>query len=201
MKSCKTIAILMTLLWMSCVVSLAQAGGAAAPATPPTIASVLNRQLGGIEREIMNAVDAIPEDKFSFSPATGNIPGDFKTPNSVRTMAEQFKHIGDDLEGSAAGILGQKREASPDDNGPKNVTTKTDVANYLKAVFAKAHSAIDTINQQNAIEEIQSPFGRSKTTRLALAVGVIAHTNNHYGQIIEYMRMNGIVPPESRPRS
>lgn len=190
----------MTLSLMSCVMSFAQAGGAAAPTTPPTIASVLNRQLGGIEREIMNAVDAIPEDKFTFSPATGNIPGDFKTPNPVRTMAEQFKHIGDDLEGSAAAILGQKREASADENGPKNVTTKTDVANYLKAVFGKAHSAIDTINQQNAVEEIQSPSGR-KTTRLALAVGVIAHTNNHYGQIIEYMRMNSIVPPESRPRS
>lgn len=199
MKNYKTTATLMTLFLMSCVMSFAQAGGAAAP-TPPTIASVLNRQLGGIEREIMNAVDAIPEDKFNFSPATGNFPGDFKTPNPVRTMAEQFKHIGDDLEGSAAAILGQKREASADENGPKNVTTKTDVANYLKAVFAKAHSAIDSINQQNAVEEIQSPSGR-KTSRLALAVGVIAHTNNHYGQIIEYMRMNGIVPPESRPRS
>jgi hypothetical protein len=199
MKNCKTVAILMTLLWISSVVSFAQAGGAAAPTTPPTIASVLNRQLGGIEREIMNAVDAIPEDKFNFSPATGNIPGDFKTPNSVRTMAEQFKHIGDALEGSAATILGQKHEGSADENGPKNVTTKADVLNYLKAQFAKAHGAIDTINQQNAVEEVQG--ARSKTTRLAIAVGMIAHSNNHYGQIIEYMRMNGIVPPESRPRS
>jgi uncharacterized damage-inducible protein DinB len=201
-KSYKAIAILVTLSLMSCIAASAQAGAGSAskPATPPTIASVLNRQLGGIEREIMNAADAVPEDKFDFSPAAANIPGDFKTPNAVRTMGEQFKHIGDALEGYASGILGQKREASADENGPKNVKTKTDVVNFLKAEFTKAHSAIDTINQQNVVEEVQSPFGNAKTTRLALAVGMVGHSNNHYGQIIEYMRMNGIVPPESRPR-
>lgn len=198
MKNQKLIAVLVMFACLSCVATFAQAGSSQ---TPATMASVLNRQLSGIEREIMNAADAIPEDKFDWSPGTANIPGDFKTPSPVRTVAEQFKHIGDALEGYSAGVMGQKVASNEGENGPKNIKTKSDVINYLKASFAKAHSAIDTINQQNVVEEIPSPSGRGKTTRLAGAVGMIAHSNNHYGQIIEYLRMNGIVPPESRPRS
>ena len=206
MNNYKAVAIAVTVVCMSCASAFAQGGagsGQSTAASAPTIASVLNRQLSSIEREIMNAADAIPEDKYDWSPATANIPGDFKTPNAVRTMSEQFKHIGDALEAYSSGVLGEKRAANSDENGPKNVKTKSDVIAYLKAAFAKGHSAIDTINQQNAVEQIASPFdpsGKSKTTRLAFAAGMIGHSNNHYGQIIEYMRMNGIVPPESRPR-
>jgi uncharacterized damage-inducible protein DinB len=197
----KAIAILVSACFLSSVAAFAQAGAAAKPASePPTIASVLDRQLSGIERNIMGAAEAISADKYDFSPATANIPGDFKTPSPVRTMGEQFKHIGDALELYGSAILGEKRPATPDENGPKNVKTKDDVINYLKASFAKGHSAIKMINQQNVVEEIPAPFGNSKTTRLSLAVGMVGHSNNHYGQIIEYLRMNGMVPPESQPR-
>lgn len=204
MKNYKSIVVLVSICCLSCAMSFAQGSSTStqpAATAAPTIASVLNNQLRGIEREIMNAADAIPSDKYDFSPATANVPGDFKTPNPVRTMAEQFKHTGDALEAYAAGIMGEKRESSGDENGPKNVKTKQEVTDYLKAAFAKAHSAIDMINQQNATEEIPNPFGGNrKVTRLALAVGMVGHSNNHYGQIIVYMRMNGIVPPESQPR-
>ncbi|HWY69024.1 MAG TPA: DinB family protein [Terriglobales bacterium] len=201
MNNIKAIAILVSACFLSSVAAFAQAGAAAKPASePPTIASVLDRQLSGIERNIMGAAEAISADKYDFSPATANIPGDFKTPSPVRTMGEQFKHIGDALELYGSAILGEKRPATPDENGPKNVKTKDDVINYLKASFAKGHSAIKMINQQNVVEEIPAPFGNSKTTRLSLAVGMVGHSNNHYGQIIEYLRMNGMVPPESQPR-
>ena len=201
MNNIKAIAILVSACFLSSVAAFAQAGAAAKPASePPTIASVLDRQLSGIERNIMGAAEAVPADKYDFSPATANIPGDFKTPSPVRTFGEQFKHIGDALELYGSGILGEKRPATPDENGPKNVKTKDDVINYLKAAFAKGHSAIKTLNQQNVVEEIPAPFGNNKVPRLTLAVGMIGHSNNHYGQIIEYLRMNGIVPPESQPR-
>jgi uncharacterized damage-inducible protein DinB len=202
-KNIKAIAIVVIVCSISSVAALAQGASAAKPAqasAPPTIASVLNRQLSGIERNIMGAAEAVPEDKYEFSPATANIPGDFKTPDPVRTLSQQFKHIGDALESYASAILGQKHEASADENGPKNVKTKPEVMSFLKAEFAKAHSAIDTITQQNVVEEIPAPFGNSKTTRLSLAAGMVAHSNNHYGQIIEYLRMNSMVPPESQPR-
>ncbi len=200
MKNIRAIAIFIIVCSVSSVAAFAQANAAAKPAEPPTIASVLDRQLSGIERNIMGAAEAVPADKYDFSPATANIPGDFKTPTPVRTFGEQLKHIGDDLEALGSGILGEKRASTADENGPKNVKTKDDVINYLKAAFAKGHSGIKTINQQNVVEEIQSPFGNNKVTRLALAVSMVGHSNNHYGQLIEYLRMNGMAPPESQPR-
>lgn len=203
MKNIKAIVIVVVVCSISSVTAFSQAGSAAKPAQAqetPTITSVLNRQLSSIERNIMGAAEAVSEDKFDFSPATANIPGDFKTPEPVRTLSQQFKHIGDALEAYGSAILGQKHEASADENGPKNVKTKQEVLSFLKAEFAKAHSAIDTINQQNVVEPIAAPFGNAKTTRLALAVGMVGHSNNHYGQIIEYLRMNSMVPPESQPR-
>jgi len=188
---------------MFSMVSFAQQSGRAATQkseaaeASPTIASVLNHSLSSIEKEVMDAAEAIPEDKYDFSPATGNIPGDFKTPEPARSMGAEFKHIGDALEFYSSSVLGQKSPAGG--NSPSNVKTKSEVISYLKAEFAKAHSAIDTLNQQNAVEEI--PAGRRKTTRLARAIDMIGHTSLTYGNIIEYMRMNGIVPPESRRSS
>ncbi len=202
----KNIAVVASIFCLLSAMSFAQTSGSSSSSAQtstaaPTIASILNNQLRSIEREIMGAADAVPADKFDFSPGTANIPGDFKTPSPVRTMGEQFKHIGDALEAYSSGIMGQKAPTNSGENGPKNIKSKQDVIDYLKGAFAKAHSAIDTITDQNATEEIASPFGGTrKVTRLALAVGMVGHSNNHYGQIIEYLRMNSIVPPESQPR-
>jgi uncharacterized damage-inducible protein DinB len=194
-KSHKAIPLVLAGCFLICSTAFGQ-GSSQSSSAAPTIASVLDRQLSGIEKEIMGAADAVPDDKYDFSPATGNVPGDFKTPTPVRTMGQQFKHIGDALEAYSDLIMGQKPPQSDDENGPKNIKSKSDVVNYLKAEFTKAHSAINTINQQNAVE----PLGGGQRTRLALAVSMVGHSNNHYGQIIEYLRMNGMVPPESQPK-
>jgi uncharacterized damage-inducible protein DinB len=202
-KSYKNLAVLAIVSCLCCTVSMAQSSGSSSTqssSATPTIASILNNQLHSIEREVMGAAEAVPQDKFDFSPATANVAGDFKTPNPVRTMSQQFKHIGDALESYGSIIMGQKPPSSDDENGPKNIKTKQEVIDYLKAAFAKAHSAIDTISAQNATEEITAPGGSRKLTRLQLAVGMVGHSNNHYGQIIEYLRMNGMVPPESQPK-
>ena len=194
MKSRKAI-VVVCVCFLFCAVAFGQSNSQSSPAAP-TIASVLDRQLSGIEKEIMGSADAVPADKFDFSPAAANIPGDFKTPKPVRTLSEQLKHIGDAMEAYSDLMMGQKPPESNDENGPANLKTKSDVINYLKTEFTKAHSAINTINQQNAVE----PLGGTPRTRLALAVAIIGHNNNHYGQIIEYLRMNGIVPVESQPQ-
>jgi uncharacterized damage-inducible protein DinB len=194
-KRHKEVAVIFVMCSLICTVSFAQSSSQSSSASP-TIASVLDRQLSSIEQEIMGSAEAVPADKFDFSPATANIPGDFKTPKPVRTLSEQLKHIGDALEAYSDLIMGEKPPQSNDENGPSTVKTKSDVMNYLKTEFAKAHSAINTINQQNVVE----PIGPNQRTRLALAVAIVAHSNNHYGQIIEYLRMNGMVPVESQPQ-
>jgi hypothetical protein len=84
------------------------------------------------------------------------------------------------------------------ENGPDSVKSKADIIKFLKDSFAYAHKAAGTITDANVVEPIASPFGDGKTTRLGLATVFTWHSFDHYGQMVEYLRMNGIVPPASR---
>jgi len=84
-------------------------------------------------------------------------------------------------------------------NAERNVVPLAEVMEYLKGSFAALHKAVATINQNNAVEQVKSPSSWQKT-RLSFAINAVAHCFDHYGQLVEYLRMNGIVPPASRPR-
>ena len=75
--------------------------------------------------------------------------------------------------------------------------TKAQSVQFLKDSFAYAHKAVLTINEGNLVATIKSPFGSGTITRWS-AVIIPAHCFDHYGQVVEYLRMNGIVPPASR---
>jgi len=172
-------------------------GQGSAPATPPTIASVLNKSIKGIESEFVSAADAMPEDKYSYAPTNGEFKG-------VRTFAQEVRHVAATNWEVAAGILGEKppvETAGPNDNGPEAIKTKADIVKYLKDSFAYVHKAVDQITPDNLVAQVNSPFdpsGKAKTTRLSMAVLLFGHGFDHYGQIVEYLRSNGIVPPASR---
>ena len=89
-------------------------------------------------------------------------------------------------------------EAGKNENGPE-LKTKAEIVKSLKDSFAYLHKAIGTINEKNQTEWIDGPFG-GKSTRLGLAVMNVGHIFDHYGQMVEYLRGNGIIPPASRPR-
>lgn len=164
-----------------------------AAADNPTFASVLDRQLSGIEHELIPAAEAMPADKFEFAPTQGEF-------NGVRTFAAQVKHIAAVNYIVGAAILGTKppAEAGEGEDGPANVKSKSEIVEYLKDSFAYLHKAYNTITAANVLEPIPPPWGKDKTTRLALAVIGVSHPFDHYGQIVEYLRMNGIIPPASR---
>jgi len=99
----------------------------------------------------------------------------------------------------AAGILGEKVPVDTgDESGPAAMKSKAEILAYLKDSFAYVHKAIATITEKNAVEPMKSPFGEGSVTRLGLATSVSAHCSDHYGQMVVYLRMNGIVPPASR---
>ena len=159
----------------------------------PTFASVYERQFSNVEKEVVDAAEAMPEDKFNFAP-TG--PGDFK---GVRTFALQVKHIAVANYAFGSAILQEKSPAPMGGpNGPDNITSRADVLKYLKDSFAYAHKALATINESNVLTPTKGPFGDRPTTRLAMATSVISHPFDHYGQMVVYLRMNGIIPPASR---
>jgi hypothetical protein len=85
-----------------------------------------------------------------------------------------------------------------DEAGPASVVTKADILKYLQDSFVYVHKAVQTVNDKNLVETVKSPFGEGSVTRLGLATSVAWHGFDHYGQMVEYLRMNGIVPPASR---
>jgi len=157
-----------------------------------TVMQVLDRTVTNVEHEFVPAAEAMPEDKFGFAPTNGEFKG-------VRTFGEQVKHVAAVNYMFGAAILSEKVPVDVgDESGPASVKTKAEILNYLKESFAYVHKAVQTINEKNLVEPVKSPFGEGTVTRLGLATSVAAHGFDHYGQMVEYLRMNGIVPPASR---
>lgn len=150
-------------------------------------------QLG--ERVIVSAADAMPADKYQFAPTDGEFQG-------VRTFGQQVKHLAATNHILAAAALGEEPPTDAGDEvGPEKVRSKAEILDYLKGSFAHLRKAIDTIGEKNAMVKSSpiSPLKNAEATRLALTVEALIHAFDHYGQMVEYLRMNGVVPPASRP--
>lgn len=159
----------------------ATAGSTASPA------QVVDQLLSMVEQEMVPLAEAMPADKFNFAPTNGNFKG-------VRTFAEQVKHVAQANYMMFAGAASIKPA-----NMPKmgDLKTKEQIVQALKDSFAFAHRAIATLDQQNALEEVK-PIDGVKT-RAGIMIFAIIHMNDHFGQMVEYVRMNGIIPPSSQP--
>ena len=192
MKALRTITVTLILA----ASALGQSTTAPAPQaaqTSATLASAIDREISAIEKQVLDAAEAMPEDKFNFSPESLNLPGaNYK---GVRTFAVQVKHIAASNYFIWSGLTGDKLPANlKDGNGPEDIKTKAEVLAFLKDSFALGHKAAATLTPENML---QAPE-HSKSTRLHLATFGVAHAFNHYGQMAEYLRMNGIVPPASQ---
>jgi DinB superfamily len=175
---------------------IAAAQGAAPAQASPTLAAAVDREISAIEKEIVDAAEAMPEDKFNFTPESLNIPGsEYK---GVRTFALQVKHVAASNYFIWSPLTGDKLpEGLKDGNGPENLKSKAEIIRFLKDSFALGHKAAATLTTENMLQNAE----HSKSTRLRLATFGVAHAYDHYGQMVEYLRMNGIVPPASRGKS
>jgi len=116
----------------------------------------------------------------------------------VRTFALQVKHVAASNYFLWSGLTGdQLPEDFKGGNGPEDLKAKADIVKFLKDSFALGHKAAATLTAQNILQTAE----HSKSSRLYLATFAVAHAFNHYGQMVEYLRMNGIVPPASRAKS
>jgi hypothetical protein len=148
-----------------------------------------------VEKEITSAVDAMPADKFGFAPTDGEFKG-------VRTFGQMVKHFSATNHILAAAALGEEPPAEAGDElGPESVRTKAEILAYLKGSFVHLDKAVEAIGQTNIPVNASpiSPLKRGEVTRLALITETLLHAYDHYGQLVEYLRMNGVVPPASRP--
>jgi uncharacterized damage-inducible protein DinB len=144
---------------------------------------------------VASAADAMPADKYGFAPTDGEFKG-------VRTFGQQVKHLAATNHILAAAALGEQPPADAGDEvGPERVRTKAEILEYLNGSFAHLGRAIDAIGEKGAVVKSSpiSPLKGAEATRLALTVESLIHAFDHYGQMVEYLRMNGVVPPASRP--
>jgi uncharacterized damage-inducible protein DinB len=153
---------------------------------PPAVS--LNALLSLTESEVVGAADAMPADKYDFAPSG---TGDFK---GVRTFGEQVKHL---AEANYGFFHGWGPSGAVDSKTIDALKSKDDIMKALRDSYKYAHSAIDSITVENAFLSLAGPESY-KLTRVSVATFCIAHSMDHYGQIVEYLRMNSIIPPASR---
>jgi len=187
-------------LGMASLVAAAQAatGGMAKAPEVGSIAApaaAFDSQLNVIEWEMMGAVKAMPAEKFGFAPSAAIfVPGQATDFATVRTFAQEATHVAQANYFFYGIVSGLKPDT--DVQGIAKLTKKDDVVAALAGSFAFAHKAMATLTTANSFEVVKSPEPGFQT-RATLAAFGIAHANDHYGQMVEYLRMNGLVPPAS----
>jgi uncharacterized damage-inducible protein DinB len=157
-----------------------------------SLTPAIERLFDKVESDIISSVEAMPGNNFDFTPGKLAIKNsNFK---NVRSFAGQIKHLATDNIFIWSAITGDSVRTDIDDvNGPKAVKSKKEILEYLKSSFAIGRKAIATLTSQNAMDMIQ--FRWRKLPRLDLAFYALTHANEHYGQMVVYLRMCGITPP------
>jgi uncharacterized damage-inducible protein DinB len=159
----------------------------AAPSFSP--ADSLSAMFGQIQEEVVGAAEAMPADKYDFAPAG---TGDFK---GVRTFGEQVRHI---AQANYHFFRGWGVAGEIDPKTLNSLKTKDELVKALRDSFGYEQAAINSITPENAFAALSGFPPQVKATRVSIAAYAMAHSMDHYGQMVEYLRMNGIVPPASR---
>ena len=170
--------------------SLALAAPAATQEKPDPMADAVGRTFAMIARSFISLAEAMPAEKYSFKP----VDGEFK---EARTFGEQVKHVA--CANYAFFNQIEKKEPPADcaNGGPSPAATKAELMTYLRESFEYAQKVLRTMTSANALEPAGGPYG-GPSTRLGLTTLAVWHASDHYGQLVIYLRLNGIVPPASR---
>jgi hypothetical protein len=160
--------------------------------TPPTsVVEIFDRSVEGPERATLVLAEKMPESLYSFVPTHGEFKG-------ARTFAELARHIAVANYQMGAALLREKVpvEPGPHDNGPDSLRSKADVVKFLRESFVYLHKGMATVNEHNLLEVVELPKG-GRVPRLSVVTAAISHPWDIYGQMIEYLRLNGIDPQKS----
>lgn len=170
----------------------------AAAEKPGGFGEAIDAEVTSQEKLFVGLVEAMPEEKFDFSPEKLELKGsEFQ---GVRTFAAQARHVAADNFAIWAPIAGEPEPPGLNaPNGPPQMTSRAEILKFLKGSYAFAHRAAAKLTSENVLGNVA--FRGRKVTRISLVVLALTHVSDHYGQMAEYVRMCGVVPPASRPRS
>src|SRR5579872_5677642 len=154
---------------------------------PTSIAESVSSNLEYAEGDFLSTAEAMPEDKYAFVPTIGKFDG-------VRSFAEQVKHVAC---AQFAFFNEFESKKPPDDcekGGHNSAHSKAELIKYLKDSFDYGNRVLATLNEKNALDRVEGRYA-GPNTKLGISVVAVWHVTDHYGQLVEYLRMNGIVPP------
>lgn len=153
------------------------------------IAADLLNQWNYTGKQLIDMAADFPESKF-----------DYKATAAQRTFSEQLLHAAGANYIFIDAALGTKPPRDVENPPAKMYATRAQLVDYVKKSYADGAAAIRRLGDKGLIEEIKAPFGNETETRAALFAEAMEHANNHYGQCVVYYRLNGLVPPASRPQ-
>lgn len=157
------------------------------PKPAPSPSEAVLEQWNDIGRKLIAMAEDFPEDKYSYKPA----------PES-RTFAVMLLHVGGAMYYFTDFAIGQKPRY-PDDPKDDNLKSKAQIVAFMKKCVADGADEIKKKGDEGLKEAVND--GGPHLDRLYdLAYGLIEHSGEHYGQLVVYYRINGMVPPESRPK-
>jgi len=157
---------------------------------PKSISESVGGALGWAEKSFISVAEAMPESKYSYVPTTGNFEG-------VRSFGEQVKHVACAQFAFFNEIEGKTPPEHCEKGGPSNAATKAELLKYLRDSFDYGDKVLATITPQNANDRVEGGYA-APNSRLGVAVAAVWHMSDHYGQLVVYLRLNGIVPPTTQ---
>ena len=155
---------------------------------PKTVTETLDKSIAGAERAVLAIGQMMPADRYSFAPKNGEFTG-------VRNFAQMLKHVAVDNYVNGAALLGEAPpvEVGNHENGPDSLIGKDAILKFVRDSFVYLHRAVATVNEKNLMQRVSYPGG-GQVNRLTVVMAASAHPWDLYGQMIEYLRMNGINP-------
>jgi uncharacterized damage-inducible protein DinB len=186
-------------LLVMCGIALSPAGNSGTPQNsatkkatqpddiPKSIAESVSGMLQFAEGNFVGLAEAMPEDKYSFLPAVGKFDG-------VRSFGEQVKHVACAQFAFFDEFEGKKPPEDCEKGGHDPAKSKAELIKYLKDSFDYSNRVLATLTANNALDRIEGRYA-GPNTKLGISVVAVWHITDHYGQLVEYLRLNGIVPP------
>ena len=154
---------------------------------PSSMADSVGESLKFVEGSLLGVAEAMPEDKYAFVPTAGKF-------DDARNFGEQIKHVACAQFAFFNEFEGKKPPDDCERGGHDPAKTKTELIKYLRDSFDYSNSVIVTLTPENSLDRVEGRYA-GPNTKLGISVASVWHLADHYGQLVEYLRMNSIVPP------
>ncbi len=156
-----------------------------AQSTSPTLVKELVAIWQRAATDMIDVAEAMPEEKYAYKP----------TPE-IATFRDQLVHAAGIAQRFIDSAKGIKSESGP----PHKAMTKAEVIGLLKQTFQTGGEMLGSLTDAQLLEQVKFPFGDRMVTRFTFWQGPLYQVRNHHGQLVVYLRLNGIVPPTTARR-